>query len=224
MKALVNDAAFHRPAVKMKVQGRVHDQGQDQMQDQEVVLHQEVLDLGQGQDHGLVVMRGPDQGHVQGQRVAVDQVPDHDLARDRRVVRGPGPVADLGQDLCQGHHHDLGQALGQVQHHQQVQGQGAVLMVEVTLVARGQGQDLQPGHQPREGQEQKVTDNKTYITLVLLELYIQQTRNVHPMLGYCWTSVEDGDPMFTQHWVNVSCLLEGLYSVQPEGSICLLVK
>ena len=34
----------------------------------------------------------------------------------------------------------------------------------------------------------------------------QQTRDVDPMLGYCWAN-EDGEPTLTQHWVNVTCLL-----------------
>ena len=35
----------------------------------------------------------------------------------------------------------------------------------------------------------------------------QQTRDVDPVLGECWADVEDGGPTFTQHWVNVSCIL-----------------
>ena len=35
----------------------------------------------------------------------------------------------------------------------------------------------------------------------------QQTRDVNPMLYYCWASVADGGPTVIQHWVNVSCLL-----------------
>ena len=35
----------------------------------------------------------------------------------------------------------------------------------------------------------------------------QQTRDVDPMLNWCWASVVDGGATSTQHWVNVSCLL-----------------
>ena len=35
----------------------------------------------------------------------------------------------------------------------------------------------------------------------------QQTRDIEPMLGQCWTDVVDGGPALTQHWFNVSCLL-----------------
>ena len=35
----------------------------------------------------------------------------------------------------------------------------------------------------------------------------QQTRDVDPMLFYCWASVVDGGPALKQHWVNVSYLL-----------------
>ena len=34
----------------------------------------------------------------------------------------------------------------------------------------------------------------------------QQTRDIEPMLGYCWSSVEDHSPTLTQHgkrWLNV---------------------
>ena len=39
----------------------------------------------------------------------------------------------------------------------------------------------------------------------------QQARNVHLMLGKRWASVVDGAPTVTQHWVNVSCLLDCIY-------------
>ena len=35
----------------------------------------------------------------------------------------------------------------------------------------------------------------------------QQTRDIHPRLVQCWTSVIDGEPTLNQPWVNVSCLL-----------------
>ena len=37
----------------------------------------------------------------------------------------------------------------------------------------------------------------------------QQTRDIHPRLVQCWTSVVDGGPTLNQSWVNVSCLLGG---------------
>ena len=42
----------------------------------------------------------------------------------------------------------------------------------------------------------------------------QQTRYIEPGLGYCWVDVADGGPTLTQHWVNVSCLLGGLVSLE----------
>ena len=35
----------------------------------------------------------------------------------------------------------------------------------------------------------------------------QQTRDVEPMLVWCWAIVSDAGPTSTQHWFNVSCLL-----------------
>ena len=34
-----------------------------------------------------------------------------------------------------------------------------------------------------------------------------QTRDVEPVLVWCWASVVDGGPIINQHWLNVSCLL-----------------
>ena len=34
----------------------------------------------------------------------------------------------------------------------------------------------------------------------------QQTRDIEPMLVYCWADVADGVPTLNQHWFNVSCL------------------
>ena len=36
---------------------------------------------------------------------------------------------------------------------------------------------------------------------------IRTTRNVDPMVGWCWPTVFDAGQTLTQHWVNVSCLL-----------------
>ena len=38
-------------------------------------------------------------------------------------------------------------------------------------------------------------------------LLSQQTRDVEPMLFWCWANVEDGGSTLKQHWFNVSCLL-----------------
>ena len=35
----------------------------------------------------------------------------------------------------------------------------------------------------------------------------RKTRDIEPVLGYCWASVEDGGPTLNQHWLSVSCLL-----------------
>ena len=34
----------------------------------------------------------------------------------------------------------------------------------------------------------------------------RKTRDIHPMLGQRWASVEDAGPTLTQHWVHPSCL------------------
>ena len=36
----------------------------------------------------------------------------------------------------------------------------------------------------------------------------RQAHDVHPMLGWCWASIEAGGPTLTQHWVTILCLLE----------------
>ena len=46
--------------------------------------------------------------------------------------------------------------------------------------------------------------------------YAPQTRDVDPMLGYCWSSVVDGEPIIAQHWVNVSCLLGSIIDRQRK--------
>ena len=40
----------------------------------------------------------------------------------------------------------------------------------------------------------------------------QQTRDVGPVLDWCWATVCDGGPTSNQHWFNVSCLLGWLYT------------
>ena len=37
---------------------------------------------------------------------------------------------------------------------------------------------------------------------------------IHPILFQCWASVEDGGPTLIQHWVNASCLLVSMCSVE----------
>ena len=36
----------------------------------------------------------------------------------------------------------------------------------------------------------------------------QQTRVIHPMLFYCWSTIFDAGPTLKQHWVKASCLLD----------------
>ena len=36
----------------------------------------------------------------------------------------------------------------------------------------------------------------------------QQTRNLQPMLVWCWPIVYDAGPTSNQHWLNISCLLD----------------
>ena len=46
-------------------------------------------------------------------------------------------------------------------------------------------------------------------------MVIANTGYINPILGYCWTSVCDVEPALTQHWVNVSCLLDA-YQAKPN--------
>ena len=41
------------------------------------------------------------------------------------------------------------------------------------------------------------------------------------MLGNCWSSVEDGGPTITQHWVNASCLL-GSYNNDTQHNTMII--
>ena len=50
----------------------------------------------------------------------------------------------------------------------------------------------------------------------LFDAMTQQTRYIDPMLGECWSAVSDVGPTFTQHWVNVSCLLGGAFTKWEE--------
>ena len=57
----------------------------------------------------------------------------------------------------------------------------------------------------------------------------QQSRDVYPMLFYCWASVADGGPTLTQHRINVSYLLPSqlreIVWEQKEGkSVCNMVN
>ena len=44
-----------------------------------------------------------------------------------------------------------------------------------------------------------------WATWCLLHIFSSQTRDVEPMLGWCWPSVADAGPTSTQHWLNASC-------------------
>ena len=57
-----------------------------------------------------------------------------------------------------------------------------------------------------------------YVMQSIAQMPPQQTRDVDPMLVYCWSDVVDGGATLTQHWVNVSCLLGVWINVQaPRG-------
>ena len=51
----------------------------------------------------------------------------------------------------------------------------------------------------------------------------QQTRDIKPMLGSCWSSIVDDEPTLTQHWFNISCLL-GHILIYVENSVFRNVK
>ena len=44
-----------------------------------------------------------------------------------------------------------------------------------------------------------------WATWCLLHIFSSQTRDVEPMLGWCWPSVVDAVPPSAQHWLNASC-------------------
>ena len=46
-----------------------------------------------------------------------------------------------------------------------------------------------------------------WATWCLLHIFSSQTRDVEPMLGWCWPIIVDGGPTSTQHWLNASCLM-----------------
>ena len=46
-----------------------------------------------------------------------------------------------------------------------------------------------------------------YESTLYLNGVIRESRNVEPMVVWCWISVTDGGPTSTQHCFNVSCLL-----------------
>ena len=39
----------------------------------------------------------------------------------------------------------------------------------------------------------------------------QQTREIHPILVYCWSTVCDAGPILHQHWVSIWCSLAWRY-------------
>ena len=51
-------------------------------------------------------------------------------------------------------------------------------------------------------------------------LLYQKTRDIHPLLAQCWSSVYDAGSTLSQQWLNVSCLLlyhgEGSHPLQCE--------
>ena len=51
------------------------------------------------------------------------------------------------------------------------------------------------------------------------KLQSQQTRDNHPMLYQCWTSVEDVGPTLIQHWVNATCLLGCCFKVYSRPCV-----
>ena len=46
---------------------------------------------------------------------------------------------------------------------------------------------------------------------------VEQTRDIDPMLDECWPIVYDAGPIFSQHWVNVSCLLGSKSGHEPQA-------
>ena len=54
------------------------------------------------------------------------------------------------------------------------------------------------------------------------EITTQQTRHINPMVVQCWASVVDGGPALDHHWVDVSCLLGIIYSIQYNKYLAVL--
>ena len=59
-------------------------------------------------------------------------------------------------------------------------------------------------------------ESLAYITCCLW--HGQETRDIDPMLGHCWTDVVDGGPPLTQHWFIVSFAGWVAYTVDPLRS------
>ena len=55
--------------------------------------------------------------------------------------------------------------------------------------------------------QQDVAPERLYIEMKRGAGSTLRSWDVGPMLGVCWTSVEDDGSTLTQHWANVSCLL-----------------
>ena len=66
--------------------------------------------------------------------------------------------------------------------------------------------------------------NRLSVLIFIFVSISQQTRDVEPMLGRCWTIVYDAEPTSTQHWFNVSCLLSALFErfiYVHKGHVCI---
>ena len=46
-----------------------------------------------------------------------------------------------------------------------------------------------------------------WATWCLLPIFSSQTRDVEPMLVWCWPIIVDAGPTSTQHWLDASCLM-----------------
>ena len=49
--------------------------------------------------------------------------------------------------------------------------------------------------------------------------HAQQTRDVGPLVGQCWSSVYDAGPTLDQHWAKVSCMLGGFTGAQRHDTL-----
>ena len=55
--------------------------------------------------------------------------------------------------------------------------------------------------------EQSSTALNQHKSITGSAVYLAQTRGIHPMMFWCWTTVFDAGPTLKQHWVIVPCFL-----------------
>ena len=65
----------------------------------------------------------------------------------------------------------------------------------------------------------QASSSKTESSAILSNIGAQQTRNIDPMFGYCWTSVADDGPTLTQHLFNDSFWLGERHYISGTNNV-----